>query len=181
MKGFDPTAGHPFGEPFITYHVQRARGGDYDSARWLRDNIRAADKDGRPVDPAIRFLVDKWRTGGLRKAMRLKERGKRGAALGDHRQLLLAREMWKQVDLARVPITKAAADIARRYTYSYSKATAAYYRFTRQSQADRRALCFELSRHIVDCMRGFEEWSPGASQPSPEQVREALRMMATMN
>ena len=114
MKGFNVTTGDAFEDPFITYHLQRAEAGDYDSARWLRDNVQKARKAGNDVDPYLLLCVKQMQKGGLRRSRRIKEHGKRGKGLGDHHQLLYAREMWKQIKLAGLTIREAAKRLRAR-------------------------------------------------------------------
>ena len=141
------------GSALVTYHVQRAKAGTYDSARWLNDNLRAADSDGRPVDPVVRLLVPQMQKGGLRKSRRMRERGKRGhGRLGDL-QLFLAREMWKQHKLAACSIVRAADKVAATAHRSCSYVRNAYYRF--QRGAERRLLYYELTRDFIDDPQGW--------------------------
>ena len=151
MKGFDTTSGDPFKEPFIAYHLQRAKAGDYDSARWLRDNAKKALAAGTPVDPHIQFAAEQMRKGGLRKSLQQKKRGDRGKGLGDHNQMLSAREMWKQINLARLPIREAARIVSVCFSQSASSVINAYYRFAKTKDAEeRRAFLVELSRDYQD-------------------------------
>lgn len=152
MKGFNAISGHTFDEPYITYHRLRAEAGDYDSARWLRDNVRAALKAGHHIHPYLLYLVEQMRKGGLREWVRSKGHkghGKRGAGLGDSNQLTLAVETWKQIKLARRTVRKAADYAANRLNLTSSSAINAYYRFA-NSEVERRVFFYELSRDYID-------------------------------
>lgn len=153
-----------------TYHIRRAEAGDHDSARWLRDNIWRADRDGRPVDPYVRLLVRRMRKGGLRKSRRVKKRGQRGPGLGEHRQLLLAREVWKHRHLAGCTPVGAADKVAIAFQAAYESARNAYYRF--QRGANRRVLCIELARDFADDQEGWR-----ALARSDDRLENALRTL----
>jgi hypothetical protein len=142
------------GSPVLTYHVQRAKTGNYASARWLRDNISAADRNKRPVSLYVRLLVDTWRQaeGGLRRAIQKKgQRGKRGAGRGLYHQLHLAREVWKRRELAGNKGDKldfAIDKVAANFHVPHNTARDAYYDFQRGACA--RTLYYELARDFAD-------------------------------
>ena len=151
MKGFNPTLGHIFQEPFITYHLLRAEDGAYESARWLRDGVRNALKAGVPVDPHVLLAVKLLQKGGLRRSRQVKGRGKRGKALGDHNQLLYAREMWKQIKLAGYTFRDAATEVAKNVKRDKSSVINAYYRFAKTNAAEYKVFIIELKRDYFDC------------------------------
>jgi hypothetical protein len=127
LKGFDPTRTHSSNDQsFVGYHLQRVKEGHYDSARWLREYVRLAQRDGRPVDAYVLHVVQvlwnpkfrHWlhqllgaapRRSLRRSLQREGQRGNRGPGLGPHRQLLLAREAWKRYNLERLLLDEAAA------------------------------------------------------------------------
>ena len=176
MKGFDSTGGHLFEEPFITYHLERAHAGDYDSARWLRDNLKNRLAAGTPVDLHVMFAVSQMRKGGLRRSRQKKGRGKRGKTVGDHHQLLFAREMWKQINLARLTIRGAAQHLSKPLLRSQSSVINAYYRFTKTKEAtERRAFRVELSRDYLDYPETWE-----ALATCPVILSRALKTLAKL-
>lgn len=150
----------PFGPPYIGWHLQEAENGNHESARWLKDNVRAAERSGIEVDPYALWAVTdgfvrQMIKGGLRNNARRKGQvGKRGKSeFGDHNQLLFAREMWKYLHLvAGATNRKAQLHVCRTVRSSPlpSKRAArnAYYRFTKGPE--RRVLLAELSRDYVD-------------------------------
>ena len=159
------------GSSLVTYHRERAEAGNHYSARWLRDNIRSADRDGRSVDPYVRFAVEQMRKGALRKSRRMKGRGKRGASLGNHNQLLLAREMWKQRYLRKYLVSRAAMEVVRAFPkVANDSAINAYYRG--QRNAKRRTLYFELVRDFNDDRDGWRTLAR-----SDERLESALRAL----
>lgn len=150
LQKLDPGSEHPFVEPFIALHLQRAEAGNYESARWLRDNVQRSARERIAPEPHVSLWVKQMRKGDLRRSLQRKGlRGARGPALGDHRQLLLAREMWKQIHLAGRTTDAAAEAVGK----GRSSALAAYYRFMKPPE--RRVLDFELAR---DCRDDPEGW-----------------------
>lgn len=149
-------SGHPFEEPFLTYHVQRAKAGDYNSARWLRYNARKAQTAGIPVDPYVNLLIVLMRSGGGPRAwarkQRPKRKGQRGAGLGDHNQLLFAREVWKRIHLSGLTVENAVDKVRKCFDLESPYGVRnAYYRFARASNApDRRVFLVELKRNFLD-------------------------------
>lgn len=162
----------PFEEPFIAYHLNEALEGNYESARWLRDNARRAMNAGRSIDPILRLELHRMRKGGLRKAVRRKPRGKRGKARGDQNQLLLAREMWKLRRLAGFTMRQAADRVAGVFHRSSSSAISGYYRFTCRPD-DRRDLLIELKCDYLACP---ESWA--ALARTSRRLNAALRRIA---
>lgn len=133
-------------------------------APYLVGYVRMALKIGHHVDPLLLHFVKLLHPGGLRRALQKKgARGERGLGLGDHYQLLLAREMWKQINLTGLSERRAAESVARRVYRSASAARNAYYRFTKTNKAaDRRMLVIELKRDYLD---NRAHWTELASDP----------------
>jgi len=115
--------------------------------------VKLALNVGHWVDPLLLHAVKLQRSGGLRRALQKEgARGKRGSGRGDHQQLWLAREMWKQIHLARVrPITAAAQKVAT----GSSNAIRAYYRFTKPRE--RSILYVELTRELFEAPCAWEQ------------------------
>ncbi|GEM_PF-4743942 len=149
----------PFEPPFINWHLNEAENGNHESARWLKVNVRAAMRAGAAIDAYALFAVEKgfvkeMTKGGLRNnGMRKGQIGKRGKSeLGDHNQLLFAREMWKHLNLMLNSTNIKAQDYVCRMVKSRPQLTPtaaknAYYRFTKGS--DRLILMAELSRDYL--------------------------------
>jgi hypothetical protein len=156
VMGFDKTTGRTFDGAFISLHLQDAEKGDYESACWLRDNVNEALKKGNYVDPYLAFFIQDMVKGGLLKNCRKlskKNTGERSATLGEHNQLLIAREMWKYLNLVdgstnrqaqeNVCETRCVSPIP-----SLDMARNSYYRF--EAGPERHILLIELTRDYSD-------------------------------
>ena len=95
--------------PFIELHLSRAGDGDYRSIQWLRVHAIRTRSVGGIVPPHVWLFLaqtkqrarDKSKRRGIKLSVRRSLqregcRGKRGPGVGEHRQLYLAREMWKR-------------------------------------------------------------------------------------
>jgi hypothetical protein len=165
LKGFDPTRTHSTDdEKFVGYHLQRVKEGHYDSARWLREYVRRAEQAGQSVDVYVRHVVELlWNPKlrhllprpvgaapgrSLRRSMQKKDqRGKRGPGLGAHRQLLLAREAWKNHNVGEMPLKEAAYRVGKQFKTKTHTVINSYHRFQREMP---RALYIELARDYHD-------------------------------
>lgn len=170
MKGFDETARHPFEAPYIHYHLAEAEDGSQESTEWLLDNLRRvlgdkarylveakcyADDAGCCIDEFDCWRIEQLRVGGSRRARQKRgQQGQRGPGFGEHVQLRMAAEMWKEHHLLNRPLREAADHVNDMFTQNNpqvrrtrSSPINAYYRFTKPDEF--RTLCMQLAFDFV--------------------------------